>query len=397
MKRFLYLIGVLFLSLSVVSCGTDGGNGNDGGSKGKKFAPKERQSSLSDEERAAAIAQKRSEQVFGLDTLLYSHGVKIGIIEPKVQGDITEDVSHRIAIKMLEMAAQNGISGMGTSTSFLMGAEIAQTGRETTGTAPQKMVVKFVLTYKVINGTNGSVFASTKQEVTGVGASFEEASQQAVQSIENTSQVQQMLATASERIIRWYNENLGEFKRQVEQAASSGNFALALALVEGVPEQATAAANWATERQPKLFAELKHKIASENFAALQAAIATAGDEFDPAVGGFFMVIPSDAPEFAQAQALYDKYMSGVRARRADLEARAEREAAAQRLWDLEMAKMEHESDLARIEADKIIGQAEAQASAAASAAAAKKGFWGGLGDRVLGGIDFVSGLVGSLF
>lgn len=390
MKKLMILFGVAALIVVTTSCG--------GGNTGAKFAPQERESKMSDSERADAIAKKRAELNSPmLDTLLYGHGVRLSIVEPKVQGDITPEISHNLAVKMLEMAAQNGISGLGNTPTFVMGAEITQTGRETTGTAPQKMVVSFDLNFKVLNTLNGAVYATSMQKVQGAGRSFEEAAAQAMSNVKNSSQIQQFLSTASGRIIDWYNSNLGEFKREVEGAAGNGNYALALALVESVPEQAAAAASWAAERQPGLFVELKHKIATENLAALQAAIATAGDEFDPAVGGHFLLIPTDSPEFAQAQALFDKYQAGVRARRSELEARAEREAAAQRAWDLEKAKMEHETELAQIEADKFVAKYQAQASAEAAKAQNRKGFWGGLGDRILGGIDAVSGFVGELF
>ncbi len=389
MKKFFLFLSLVILSVAVFSCGSGG--------EGKKFAPKQKESKMSDSERAAAIAKKRAELCPPLlDTLLYSHGVRISIVEPKVQGDITSEVSHNIAVKMLEMAAQNGISGLGNIPTFVMGAEITPTGREATGSAPQKMIVSFNITYKVLNTLNGAVYATANQQVNGVGRSFEEATAQAMNSIKNNSQIQQFLSTASQRIIGWYNDNFGEFQREVEAAAGNGNYALALALVESVPEQAAMAANWASERQPKLFEEFKHKVAAENFAALQAAIASAGDDFDPAVGGYFQLIPSDSPEFAQAQALFDKYQAGVRERRTELEARAEREAAAQREWDMEKMKLDHETDLAQIEADKCKAKYESMAAAEAAKAKNRKGFWGSLGDRILGGIDVVAGGIGAV-
>ena len=390
MKKISIIALVFIIAIAVVACGNN--------NKGTKFNPEQRRSSLNRDERAQAIAEKRNQYSNGmLDTMLYSHGVKLSIIEPKVKGDITQEASHNIAIKMLEMATQNGISGLGNNPTFVLGAEIAQTEREATGTAPQKMIVKYALTYKVMNTITGDVYATTKQEVSGVGRSFEEATLRAIRQIENSTQVQQMLSIASDRIISWYNDNLGEFKRMVDGAVGNGNFSLALALVESVPEQATVAAQYASQRQPEIFSEWKHKIAAENLSALQAAIASAGDDFDPSIGAYFKLIPSDSPEYAQAQSLYSNYQEGVKKRRADLEAKAERDEAAQRAWELEKEKMAHETELAQIEADKIVSQAEAQASAAAASASDRKGFWGGLGDRVLGGIDAVTGFVGNLF
>ena len=389
MKKILLIASITMLLLGMAACRGD--------NKGTKFAPKEHESQMSDTERADAIAQKRAELMGGLDTMLYSHGVKFSILEPKTLGeDITPEIAKQIGVKMLQIASQNGISSMGNAPGFVLGTEIMQTGRAATGTAPQKMTVKYTLTFKVMNTTTGDVYATATQEVTGVGNSFPEANINAVKNIENTPAMQQMLQTASDRIIEWYNNNLDALKKQVEGAIGKGDYALALAIVESVPEQAKAASQWAAQRQPGLYKQWIHQIAVDNLAALQSAIAAANDDFDPTIGGYFKLIPADAPEFAKAQGLYSAYQQKVNARRAALEAKAERDEAAAR--ELEKLKMryDHEEELAGIEADKIKCKYESMANAKAMERAMRaesdakhKGFWSKLGDRVLGGIDFI--------
>lgn len=394
MKKTLYFICVAIMALAVAGCNEN---------KGTKFAPKEKVSKVSDDERASAIAQMRA-SLNTIEGQLYSHGVKFSILEPKTLGDdITPEIAQMIGVKMLQIASQNGISGMGTAPGFVLGTEIIQTGRAATATAPQKMTVQYTLTFKVMNTATGDVYATTAQDVVGVGNSFAEANINAVKNIKNTSAMQQMLSTASERIINWYNNNVDALKAQVEGAAGKGDYALALAIVESVPEQANAAFGWASQRQPELYKQWTHKVAADNLAALQSAIATANDDFEPAIGGYFKLIPTDAPEFAKAQELYNAYQEKVKARRADLEARAERDAAAQREWDMEKAKMDHETELVQIEADKMKCKYESQANAVAMEKAMRaesdakhKSFWGKLGDRIIGGIDFVGNKVSEL-
>ena len=389
MKKILLIASITMLLLGMAACRGD--------NKGTRFAPKERESQMGDIERADAIAQKRAELMGGLDTMLYSHGVKFSILEPKTLGeDITPVIAKQIGVKMLQITSQNGISSMGNAPGFVLGTEIMQTGRAATGTAPQKMTVKYTLTFKVMNTTTGDVYATATQEVTGVGNSFPEANINAVKNIENTPAMQQMLQTASDRIIEWYNNNLDALKKQVEGAIGKGDYALALAIVESVPEQAKAASQWAAQRQPGLYKQWIHQIAADNLAALQSAIAAANDDFDPTIGGYFKLIPADASEFAKAQGLYSAYQQKVNARRAALEAKAERDEAAAR--ELEKLKMryDHEEELASIEADKIKCKYESMANAKAMERAMRaesdakhKGFWSKLGDRVLGGIDFI--------
>lgn len=379
MKKTLYFICVAIMALAVAGCNEN---------KGTKFAPRERESNLSDDERAAAITKARSQYNLNLDTLFYSHGVKLSILEPKTLGeDITPEIAQAIGVKMLEIACQNGISGLGTAPGFVLGTEITQTGRATTGSAPQKMTVQYTLTFKVMNNTTGEVYATAVQEITGVGNSFIEANQNAVRNIKNTSSMQQMLQTASNRIIDWYNKNAQTLKNQIQSAAGKGDYALALAIAESVPEQATEAFQYATSKIEELTSGLMHKKAADMLGEMTAAISSAGDSFEPAVGAYLKMIPTDTPEYKRAEELYSEYERKCNERRAALEAKAERdEQAARELKQLEM-KYEHETELAEIECDKMKAKYQAQAAAKAAEAKNSKGFWGKLGDRVLGVAD----------
>lgn len=383
--RVLSFIGIGMLLMALTAC-----NGND---KNKKFNPTERQSSMTDSEREAALAKKRAMLSPDLNTVLYSHNVRFGIVEPHIKGDITKDIADRISMKMLQIAAQNGISGAG-NMSFVLGTEIAQTGRVATGTAPQKMTTQYELTFKVMNTATGDVYATAVQQVTGVGNSFEEATRNAVKEIKNTSAMQEMLQTASNRIVEWYNENLQVIKNQVEEAEGQGNYALALSILNSIPEQATEAYKYVAERQESLLKGMLHKQAADMLGEMQALLASSGDEFNPAVGAYFGLIPTDSPEFKTAQELYADYEKKCNARRADLEAKAERDEQAAR--ELEKLKMlyDHEEELAKIEADKIKSKYESMAAAKAAEAQAKSkqksgGLFGSIGDAISGIADRV--------
>lgn len=383
MKRIYNIIGVALMSVVIMSCG---GQQN----KGTKFAPKERVSSLSDSERQAAIAQKKAELLGGLnlDTLLYSHGVKFSIVRPKIQGeDITQDIADRISMKMLQMACQNGISGLGTNPGFVFGTEIAQTGRAATGTTPQKMTVQYQLTFKVMNTATGDVYATATQDVVGVGNSFVEANQNFVKEIKNTPEIQKMLQTASERIIDWYNKNVQTVKNEIETAAGKGEYDLALAIASSVPQQATVAFQYASSKMNELTKGLMHKKAADMLGEMTAAVASAGDDFDPSIGAYFKLIPTDSPEHAKAQELYKAYTEKCKARRDALEAKAERDEQAAREFEKFKMMQDHETELAQIECDKMKAKYQAQAAAKAAEAKGSKGFWGKLGDRIIGVTD----------
>ena len=374
MKHF-NIIGVIMMALVIASCG--------GNKSGKTFAPEERQSSMTDSERKAAVAQKIAElDGLNMDTLLFGHNVKIGIVQPKVQGeDITQDIADRISMKMMQMASQNGISGIGAASGFVLGTEIAQTGRAATGTAPQKMTVKYDLTFKVVNVVTGDVYASATQEVTGVGNSFVEANQNFVKEIKNTPAIQKMLQTASERIVKWYDENLETVKNQVAQAEADGDFALAMGILSSVPEQAKEAFEWSSNKQPATQKAMLHKQAADMLGEMESVIASAGDEFTPAAGAYFQLIPTDAPEYAKAQGLYAEYQKKCNARRADLEAKAERDEQAARELDKVKMLYDHEEELANIEARKVKAKYQAMAAAKANKS---RSIFGALGDAISG-------------
>ena len=390
MKRIYNIIGIALMAVAIMSCG---GQQN----KGTKFAPKERVSSLSDSERQAAIAQKKAELLGGLnlDTLLYSHGVKFCIVQPKIQGeDITQDIADRISMKMLQMACQNGISGIGTNPGFVLGTEIAQTGRAATGTTPQKMTVQYQLTFKVMNTATGDVYATATQDVMGVGNSFIEANQNFTKEIKNTPEIQKMLQIASQRIIDWYNQNVQTVKNQIETAAGKGDYDLALAIATSVPEQATTVFQYASSKIDELTKGLMHKKAADMLGEMTAAVASAGDDFNPAIGAYFNLIPTDSPEHAKAAELYKEYTEKCKARRNALEAKAESDEQAAREFEKFKMMQDHETELAQIEADKIKSKYASLASAKAAEAKAKAsqkrgGLFGSIGDAISGTFDRV--------
>lgn len=399
MKRIYNIIGIALMAVAIMSCGGQQ-------KQGTKFQPKERESSMSDSERKAAIAQKKAELGgLNLDTLLYSHGVKFSIVQPKVQGeDITQDIADRIVMKMLQIACQNGISGMGTNPSFVLGTEIAQTGRAATATTPQKMTVKYDLTFKVMNTVTGDVYATAAQEVMGVGNSFVEANQNFTSEIKNTPAIQKMLQTASERIIDWYNKNVQTVKNQIETAAGKGDYDLALAIASSIPEQATTAFQYASSKMDELTKGLMHKKAADMLGEMTAAISSAEDDFNPAIGAYFKLIPTDAPEHAKAQELYTAYTQKCKERRDVLETKAEKDEEAAREFEKFKMMQEHETELAQIEADKMKAKYQAQAAAKAAEAKSSKGFWGKMGERIIGvtdraikGIDVMDEIINDKF
>ena len=377
MKAFKYLsIGALCLML-LSSCG--GGNS-------KTFNPKEKESSMSDTERQQAIEAYKSSLAVNPSAMMNSNDVKLSVLPPAPEGDLNEALSEKIAVKMLQIISQNGIGGLNTVPGFALTATLTPGEKKVTGTAPQKMIASYTINYSVINTITGDVYASAAQQITGTGASFEQATANAVSQINDSPEMQQMLATASEKIIAWFNDNLETFQQQVQSAIGQGDYALALSLIESVPQKATAAFEYAQSRHEEVLGKFMEKISADELVALRQALQEAQGNPSPEVYAHFKMIATTSPEYEQAKALMDSYESNVQTTLAEnrtAEA-AKAEADAQRALQIE---------LATIEADKVKAVYQARATEQALRQHMRdkddknRGFWGSLGARIIGAID----------
>ena len=368
-------------ALILAACG-----GNNSGNK-KGFAPKDRTTvEMSDAERKSAIEAKKAENGVDLNVALNSDGVKLSVMPPFPKGDITEDVSERIAVKLLQMTTANGIGGLNNVPGFALCASMQEIDRKVTSTTPQKMVTKYSISYSVRNLLTDDVYASYEQEITGVGGSFEEATRNAVNEIENNVHIQKMLSTASEKIITWFNENLETLKGQIANAMASNDYAYALALISSVPEKAGVAFEYASSIREDVLKKFKMKNANNELTAMKQAILDAGNTMSTEVYAHMSLIPVDTPEYQEAVKICADYENKVIKEREKQENRriAAEEVRIEREHQMEMAKMdaeriltEHQCDATNEKIKDLERELEYE----------RKGFWGSLGTRILKGID----------
>lgn len=343
-------LGLLLAIILLAAC--------NNGKQGTKFAPKEREQAFaSDADRQAAIDKKRAElDSLNLDikTLVFDNNIKLTILPPAATGDITEEVSTLMVGKMMQIVAQNGIGGYGNSPVFALATVMAPTGRATTGTAPQKMITKFTITYVVANMLTGDVYASHSDDVEGVGASFTEATRNAVDDINNTPEIQQMLKTASERIMSWYKSNPQGFKAIVEDFVSKQDYETAYALLASVPQEAKECMAYAQKRQNQVLEEMKNQKAAETLAELKNAIATAGEKYDPMAAGYLKMIPANSKQYADASKLYDNYIKHIQDVRFD-SIKHEQKMELERLA-AEQVKLQHQQTASMKIADQAVSR-----------------------------------------
>ena len=243
---------------------------------------------------------------------------------------------------MLRIASVNGIAGINGSSPIAFAASLNPIERKATGTAPQKMLIKYELTYYVLNMDTWDVYASYATDVTGVGESFEQATRHAIAEMKNSSEIQQMIAQSEERIVSWFEANQSMLESQVNLACGNKEFAYALALLHSVPEAATSCYAWASQKQEQVLEQLKLQVAHEELAAMKDAIATAQAEYNPAVAAHLAMLPLGTPEAKEGAKLYENYMAQVdkeRLRKIDAEERRHLEEI-----ELQKLQMKYEAE-----------------------------------------------------
>lgn len=345
-------IGLLLLIIILVACNNK---------QGTKFAPKDRdQAFVSESERQTAIDNKRAElDSLNLDiqTLVFENNIKLTILPPAVTDDVTEESSTLMAGKMMQITAQNGIGGYGNSPAFALAVVMAPTGRSTTGTVPQQMMTKYCVTFVVANMLTGDVYASYSEDVEGVGVTSTEATRNAINDIKNTSALQQMLKTASERIIAWYNNNPEGFKAIVEEYISKQDYETAYALLASAPKQAIACFDYAQKRQGQVLEDMKNQKAAETLAELKNTIATAGEQYDPMAAGYLKMIPENSKHYSEASILYDNYVQHIQDARLD-SMKHEQQMELERLAT-EQVKLKHQQNASMKIADQAVSKSVA--------------------------------------
>ena len=333
MRKIFHLIAVA-AAVSLAACSGSSDKG------GKKFAAQEKESTMTDAERQAAIEAKRA-SLAELDTaVLTGNGIKLTIMTPTAdeENHVTEKMSTLLANKLLAMATKNGISGMGGDPAFVLAAGITGLDKKLTGTAPQKTMLTYDLTMYVGNVVTGTVFGSATVKLVGVGNNERQAADNAVAELKDSKEIQQMLANSTAKIIDYYNTHAAEIKAQAETAIAQGNYDEAYGLLYSVPSQATELFAYAEEKLPGLGEKMFAKQSSQNLAALKSVIAGSNGHFNPEAGALLAMIRAGTPEYAEAQKLYGEYDQRIQTTAANEMAAAERKAAADR--EFEMKKME---------------------------------------------------------
>lgn len=345
--RFLKNILIMVATSLLLAC-----NPNNG----KKFNPQGRESAFSSEnERQSAIEKKRAELdslQLDFEKLVFENNIKLTVLPPAPMGDVTLETSKAMAVKMMQITAQNGIGGYGNSPAFCLAVAFTPTGRAATGTVPQRMISKYTVTFVVGNMMTGDVYGIYDMDVEGVGATYEEATGNAVNAVQNDNGIQQMLKESTDKIISWYNNNPQGFKAIVEEYIAHQDYSTAYALLATVPKQATTCYEYAVGKQEQVLDEMKNQKAEELLSDMKNAIAISGEHYNPMVDGCMKMIPARSKQYGEATKLYDEYTRHVQDVRLD-SIKHEQKVELERLA-MEQVKLKYEQEASLKVAEKAI-------------------------------------------
>ena len=301
MKKSTFLIIMLFLLSIVLICFACQENEQP---QGVTYNPQPKSSVMSDEQRQAAIAQKRKETNRRLTPTEYNNSVKLTIRVPKTTEDFTEREAELMATRMLRITADNGVAGYGGDPSFVFAGVINSKQKGITSTISKKNYIAYNISFYIANILTGDVFGCFSQDVIGVGNSDELASINAIQSIENNNDIQAFINETSKKIIRWYEANKAIVVSQINRQVQLEEYDKAYALLQSIPRDAKTCFAAAQ----KYLDEVYDKFSTDYYYAMLDAMAV-GDKYNPEAGAYMRLISPKSSVYAKADSTFHRYVT----------------------------------------------------------------------------------------
>lgn len=343
--------------------------------QGKVYQPRQKQSTITDEQRKAAIAQKKAEMKGLLDSASYQNAVKLTIWVPKVTETFPQGAAETLAARMLQITSQNGIAGYGGNPSFVLAAEVTPFEQGVTATAPAKTYIRYKVNFFVANVTSGEIFGASQQDVMGVGDSETMAMLNAMQSVASDDGLQNMLKQSSQKIVNWYESHKSTVIGQINNYVRIGNYAKAYAMLISIPEEAKTCFEYAQKHLDEVHNLYLNQLSNEYYQRMLSAMAENEGSYNPTVGAYMVSIPLNAPVYAKAEKAFNEYIQRIQSIadaqrahemymeeeqlaiekiRAESELKAQEALIAQSEADVRMEQARQETEQTNIVGDKFV-------------------------------------------
>lgn len=335
MREFFVLLGALTV---LYSCGNNVRKSRK--SEAVTFQPQEKEATVVT--KGPAVAKDAN------DPLAFEGCVKLMLMLP--EGLPASSVAV-LRNKMLTMTSLNNVGALDGSPIFVIVPTLTETKHDVTTTPPVKQKINYAFAVYVANLEAGDIYGTVEQDLMGVGESGELALTNALEAIiPSDDKYQQMLKTAQERIIAYYEANGNRLITEASTLAAVNDYEQALTILNNIPS-ACSCYDKAVATKGEVVKKYFENNASVLIAKMKAALASPrdGEEgFSKEFLALYSMVPSNSPSKKEADQLYTEYQKSLDKAAADIMARQQKE--------YEAAMRDKELN-AKIESDRIAAEA----------------------------------------
>lgn len=330
--NYLFIIPICVLMLA--SCGGNNAQ-KEQEAQTPTFAPKQQET--------VVIKHPASRKV---DSVLAFVGqVKLNIMLPEVLPDNSKNVLHN---KMVAMTSVNGVGSVDASPILCIIPTFAEMNHDITATVPAKHKIKYDFNVWVANLETGEVFASAQQDLLGIGDSEELALGNAMSAISpNDNKWQEMLKTAQDRIIEFYNTNGDRLIKEAQGYIGVNDYSKAMLILNNIPMACGEVYDHALEVKNNALDQYFQNDAEYLISKMKAYLALPRDDENGFSYDFLAVYAMVSPNSkakAEADALYAEYVKSL-----DETAKKNIEKQ-QREWEAEQKRLDREAEIRLVEA-----------------------------------------------
>ena len=335
---------VPFCLLLLVAC--SGNNNGKETAQAPTFAPKEQ---------PAAVVTK-GPSIQKTDSVMSFLGqIKLHIMLPEEMPGISPNLLQN---KMSLMTSINGVGSVDASPVLCIIPTLYEKSHDITATIPSKHKINFDFTVWVANLQLGEVFASAQQDLLGIGDSEELAYNNAITSIKpSDNQWQEMLKTAQDRIIEYYNTNGDRFIKEAQGYLAVNRYEEAMLILNNIPMACGEVYDRAIDVKNQVFDQYFQNEAERLISCMKAYLGSPRDDetgFSYDFLSIYAMIPVNSKAKAEADALCAQYMK-------ELDETAQKNAEKQlREWEAEQKRLDREAELRIMEAQNAVQMQAAQ-------------------------------------
>ena len=298
MKRLLYIL----IFATAVSCGGNKGKGNNA-DQGVVFAPKQQETAIV----TKGPASKQTDPV-----LSFVGQVKLMIMAPR---ELDKRAASLLWNKMVAMTSINGVGSTGGSPTFILAPIVTEVDHDITATVPAKHKVKYNLNIYVANTTTGDVYASAQKDLMGVGDSKELALSNALSAINpSETQYQEMLKTAQDRILEFYNQNGDKLIKEAEGYLATNDYESAMTILNSIPMACGNIYDKALTVKNRCMDAYFQNEQQALISSMKAALAAPRDDENGYSSEFlrlYTMIPANSKAKKDAEALFTNYTKSL--------------------------------------------------------------------------------------